>query len=64
MKIPWRRARQPTPVLLPRESNGQRSLMGYGCEELDTIEVTQHAYMILYPVPENRAEIEMLWEAI
>ena len=38
--------------------------MGYGCEELDTIEVTQHAYMILYPVHENKAEIEMLWEAI
>ena len=29
-KIPWRRAWQPTPVLLPGESHGQRSLMGYG----------------------------------
>ena len=28
-KIPWRRAQQPTPVLLPGESHGQRSLMGY-----------------------------------
>ena len=28
-KIPWRRAWQPTPVLLPGESNGQRSLVGY-----------------------------------
>ena len=28
-KIPWRRARQPPPVLLPGESNGQRSLAGY-----------------------------------
>ena len=28
-KIPWRRAWQPTPVFLPRESNGQRSLAGY-----------------------------------
>ena len=26
-KIPWRRAWQPTPVLLPGESRGQRSLM-------------------------------------
>ena len=25
-KIPWRRAWQPTPVLLPGESHGQRSL--------------------------------------
>ena len=29
-KIPWRRAWQPTPVFTPRESHGQRSLMGYG----------------------------------
>ena len=28
-KIPWRRARQPTPVFLPGESHGQRSLVGY-----------------------------------
>ena len=28
-KIPWRRAWQPTPVFLPRESHGQRSLAGY-----------------------------------
>ena len=37
-KIPWRRAWQPTPVFLPRESHGQRSLAGYspwGCKELD-----------------------------
>ena len=29
-KIPWRTAWQPTPVFLPRESHGQRSLVGYG----------------------------------
>ena len=37
----WRRARQPTPVFLPGESHGWRSLMGYsprGCKELDTTE--------------------------
>ena len=28
-KIPWRRAWQPTPVFLSRESHGQRSLVGY-----------------------------------
>ena len=28
-KIPWRRAQKPTPVFLPRESHGQRSLVGY-----------------------------------
>ena len=28
-KIPWRRAGQPTPVFLPGESHGHRSLAGY-----------------------------------
>ena len=28
-KIPWRRAWHPTPVFLPGESHGQRSLVGY-----------------------------------
>ena len=40
---------QPTPVLLPGESHGQRSLVGYspwGCEESDTADVTQHTEMI------------------
>ena len=42
-KIPWRRAWQPTPVFLPRESYGQRSLVGYspwGHRESDMTEVT------------------------
>ena len=40
-KIPWRRAWQPTPVFLPGESHGQRSLVGYspqGCKESDMTE--------------------------
>ena len=28
-KIPWKRKWQPTPVFLPRESHGQRSLVNY-----------------------------------
>jgi len=28
-KIPWRRKWQPTPMFLPGESHGQRSLVGY-----------------------------------
>ena len=27
--IPWRRSWQPTPVFLPEERKGQRTLMGY-----------------------------------
>ena len=40
-KISWRRAWQPTPVFLPGESHGQRSLAGYspwGHRESDTTE--------------------------
>ena len=40
-KIPWRRTRQPTPVFLPGESHGGRSLVGFspwGCKESDTTE--------------------------
>ena len=46
-KIPWRRAWQPTPVFLPGESHGQRSLAGYrpwGRKELDTTEATEHTH--------------------
>ena len=42
-KIPWRRKWQPTPVFLPGQCHGQRSLVGYivwGHKELDTTEVT------------------------
>ena len=40
--MPWRRKWQPTPVFLPGESHGQRSLAGYspwGPRELDTTEL-------------------------
>ena len=40
-KIPWSRSWQPTPVFLPGESHGQRSLEGYspwGHKESDTTE--------------------------
>ena len=43
-KIPWRRKLQPTPVFLPGESHGQRSLAGdspWGSKESD---MTEHAY--------------------
>ena len=39
-------ALKPTPVLLPGESHGQRSLVGYsqqGCKESGTTEATQPA---------------------
>ena len=45
-KIPWRRAWQPTPIFLPGESHGQRSLEGHspqGHKESDMTEANEHA---------------------
>ena len=59
-KIPLGRAWQPTPVFLPGESHGQRSLGGYspqGRKESDPAEVTAHGHacrercMYMYSVP-------------
>ena len=51
-EIPWRRKWQPTPVFLPGESHGQRTLVGYspqGCKELDTTERLHftHCYLTI-----------------
>ena len=46
-KIPWRRKWQPTPVFLPGESRGQRSLARYspwGPEESEMTKVTSNAW--------------------
>ena len=46
-KIPWRRAWQHTPVFLPGESHGQRSLVGHdlsGHKESDMTEASQHPH--------------------
>ena len=48
-KIPWRRKWQPTVVLLPGKSHGQRSLVGYspwGHKELDQTE-RLHFHMVI-----------------
>ena len=45
LEDPWRRKWQPTPVLLPRKSHGQRSLAGYSPgdnRESDTTEKIIH----------------------
>ena len=46
-RFPWRRKWQPTPLFLPGESHGQRSLAVYspwGHKESDTTEATQHTH--------------------
>ena len=56
-KIPWRRAWQPTPVFLPGESQGQRSLLGYspqGGNESVTAEGTQHISTSAQGIPTKK----------
>ena len=51
---PWRRKWQPTPVFLPGESHGQRSLAGYsprGFKESDTTEHTHRHWSRVDPNP-------------
>jgi len=50
--MPWRRKWQPTPVFLPGESHGGRSLAGYSHRfaELDiTEQLTDHCYQSSVP---------------
>ena len=42
--ILWRRRWQPTPVFLPGECHGQRSLAGYSLWGHKESDVTEHAY--------------------
>ena len=37
----WRKAWQPTPVFLPGESHGERSLAGYGPQGLKEVAMTE-----------------------
>ena len=49
----WRKKWQPTPVFLPGESHGRRSLVGYspwGCTESDTTEATWEKKKKLFPL--------------
>ena len=41
-KIPWRRKWQPTPVFLPGESHGQRSMVGYSPWGRTESDMTEH----------------------
>ena len=47
-KIPWRRKWQPTPVFLPGESHGQRSLGGYNPQGLKELDTTEQAACMCY----------------
>ena len=51
LKVPWRKAWQPTPVFLPGKSHGQRSLVGYipqGCKRVRHDLTTEQQHLINY----------------
>ena len=59
-KIPWRRKWQPTPIFLPEEFHGQRSLAGYnswGHKESDMTE-----QLILHFTSVYRVDSILLWQ--
>jgi len=59
-KIPWRRKWQPTPIFLPEEFHGQRSLAGYnlwGHKESDTTEQLTLHFTSVY-----RVDSILLWQ--
>ena len=70
-KIPWRREWQPTPVFLPGESRGQRSLADYGpqgCKELDTTEqqtlsISTEFYSLNSCYPHISLVIQPVWSS-
>ena len=60
-KIPWRRKWQPTPVFLPGESHGRKSLVGYcpqGRKELDTAE---RLHFTLWRILDELLSINVPW---
>ena len=64
-KILWRRAWQPTPIFLPGESQGQRSLVGYsprGHKESDMTEATLHTHTHTHMCNVQKSTVEGLRE--
>ena len=65
-KIPWRRAWQPTPVFLPGESHGLRSLEGYSpwCRKewdmTEQLSTTQHRYSQLKKKKEEKEDFTLI----
>ena len=55
-KIPWRRKWQPAPVLLPRESHGQRSLVGYSSQGRKGTDIAEHTRTCTWRQPWGRLD--------
>ena len=51
--MPWRRKWQPTPVFLPGEFQGQRSLAGYSPRGHKELDMTEHEHLSVYCFKES-----------
>ena len=60
-KIPWRRARQPTPVFLPGDFHGQRSLAGYTVHGATGLDTTEHARIPAHSSTRQAFSNAVLW---
>ena len=63
-KIPWRREGQPTPVFLPGEFHGQKSLVNYspwGLKELDMTELLTHTHTHTHTYTHTHTHTEVLY---
>ena len=59
----WRRAWQPTPVFLPGESHGQRSLVDYsawGCKRVRHDSITKHMYVLSSNQMDTKIDLKSL----
>ena len=54
-KIPWRRKWQSTPVFLPGESHGRRSLVGYSPQGRKESDTTERLHLILFAAEDEEA---------
>ena len=56
-KIPWRRKWQPTPVFLPGESHGRRSLVGYSPQGLKESDATERLSDFTFTIDLQRCSV-------
>ena len=47
-KIPWKRERLPTPVFLPGEFHGERSLVGYSPQGRKELDMTEQLTLFIF----------------
>ena len=65
-KIPWRRKRKPTPVLLPGKAHGQRRLVGYSPWGLKKWDITKrvHFHLITFAMALSPSTVSFISEII